>query len=498
MDDTTITPYSPGRCGENRPFPKTIHRRCPATPIRRRPKAKRVGLPEGEEREESCSRAAGVASICARCPQRPCSIDGRGPTGALGHRRQSDEGEATGGQLVEPASPQPSVDRLSVTFAPEERSVCSEPFSPPPLGAALAPAHAHAHALMAADKVRFSRAHPHAPPEGEGEEADEEDYSASVSAILQRRASARRQSRRRHRRPSSPFSPDADSALSAGRRTSVFTTSSGDSPNDSSKFSDELRSANFRPAPDRLRVLSTALFGSTAISLEEGVTQEQIYENLRLHKEVLSSVKQQPWPMRRKLRLVQQAKAYVKKHEGELKERLAQSRTTRDLLSRFNILLVKVSAGARDGQRSGWGRAGVGLKSVWGRAGVGLGPGWGRAGVAVGSGWGRAGIGLGSCWSQAGVKLVSGCSKGCSQAKRWQYMKRELANLVNVLIPWELRIKEIESHFGSVVASYFTFLRWLFWVNLVIAVLLAAFVAIPEVLAPLAQRSTHRCNRPRY
>lgn len=40
---------------------------------------------------------------------------------------------------------------------------------------------------------------------------------------------------------------------------------------------------------------------------------------------------------------------------------------------------------------------------------------------------------------------------------------------------------EIESHFGSAVASYFIFLRWLFWINFVIAVTLTAFVAIPEV-----------------
>lgn len=61
------------------------------------------------------------------------------------------------------------------------------------------------------------------------------------------------------------------------------------------------------------------------------------------------------------------------------------------------------------------------------------------------------------------------------------HWKREIENLSTVLIPWELRIKEIESHFGSVVASYFTFLRWLFWVNIVIAVVLMVFVVMPEV-----------------
>lgn len=68
----------------------------------------------------------------------------------------------------------------------------------------------------------------------------------------------------------------------------------------------------------------------------------------------------------------------------------------------------------------------------------------------------------------------------CNEQKLLHW-KREAENLSTVLIPWELRIKEIESHFGSVVASYFTFLRWLLWVNIVIAVVLTIFVVMPEV-----------------
>lgn len=40
-------------------------------------------------------------------------------------------------------------------------------------------------------------------------------------------------------------------------------------------------------------------------------TKEQIFENIRLHKEVLQSVKMQPWSMRRKLRLVRQVSVKV-------------------------------------------------------------------------------------------------------------------------------------------------------------------------------------------
>lgn len=71
-------------------------------------------------------------------------------------------------------------------------------------------------------------------------------------------------------------------------------------------------------------------------------TQEEIFENIKLHKEVLSNVKLQPWNMRKKLKLVIQAKAYIKKHEGVLQERLAQSHSTKDMFARWNILIIKV------------------------------------------------------------------------------------------------------------------------------------------------------------
>ncbi|KPJ00551.1 Transmembrane channel-like protein 3 [Papilio xuthus] len=252
-----------------------------------------------------------------------------------------------------PSSPQPSVDRLSVTWA--------DPSSMTSSGVNLF--HLPSETPIS-NEVKFS---PTA-----GEVSEDEDYSASLSAVLrQRRASVRRSRKGRSRRPSSPFLPDETRSR---RRSSIFTTSSGD----------------------------------TAISIDEVplVTQEQIFENIHLHKEVLGSVKQQPLGMRRKLKIVHQAKGYIKRHEGQLQERLAQSKSTRDIYARFNILI----------------------------------------------------------------------------ATKWQQLKREAANTSNLLIPWELRIKEIESHFGSVVASYFTFLRWLFWVNLVIAFILLVFVITPEYL----------------
>ncbi|XP_051566343.1 transmembrane channel-like protein 3 [Myxocyprinus asiaticus] len=62
-------------------------------------------------------------------------------------------------------------------------------------------------------------------------------------------------------------------------------------------------------------------------------------------------------------------------------------------------------------------------------------------------------------------------------------ISRILYNIVVLFIPWEMRIKKIESHFGSGVASYFIFLRWLFGINIVLTLLTGAFIVLPELLA---------------
>ncbi|KAJ1180268.1 hypothetical protein NDU88_005490 [Pleurodeles waltl] len=68
-------------------------------------------------------------------------------------------------------------------------------------------------------------------------------------------------------------------------------------------------------------------------------------------------------------------------------------------------------------------------------------------------------------------------------AELWKKFLRLAYNFLVLFIPWEMRIKKIESHFGSGVASYFIFLRWLFGINIVLTIMTGAFVVLPELLA---------------
>ncbi len=68
-----------------------------------------------------------------------------------------------------------------------------------------------------------------------------------------------------------------------------------------------------------------------------------------------------------------------------------------------------------------------------------------------------------------------------------QFLWRFLRDKLSEITPWQKKIKDIESHFGSVVSSYFIFLRWLFWMNLAICIVLTVFVIVPEVRTRIPQ-----------
>ncbi|KAM9249260.1 transmembrane channel-like protein 2 [Dugong dugon] len=82
-------------------------------------------------------------------------------------------------------------------------------------------------------------------------------------------------------------------------------------------------------------------------------------------------------------------------------------------------------------------------------------------------------------------------------AKKWVKFKRDFGNFKTQCIPWEMKIKDIESHFGSSVASYFIFLRWMYGVNLVLFGLIFGLIIIPEVLMGMPYGSIPRKTVPR-
>ncbi|XP_068176192.1 transmembrane channel-like protein 3 isoform X2 [Antennarius striatus] len=123
---------------------------------------------------------------------------------------------------------------------------------------------------------------------------------------------------------------------------------------------------------------------------------EEMFQNIQHQKEIIANIRTQPWPMRRKLKVLKQAREIVLRYEGRLTRTRGYQTAGADLLKKVSRLLY---------------------------------------------------------------------------------------NIVVLFIPWEVRIKKIESHFGSGVASYFIFLRWLFGINIVLTIMTGAFIILPELLA---------------
>ncbi|XP_077377690.1 transmembrane channel-like protein 1 [Festucalex cinctus] len=81
--------------------------------------------------------------------------------------------------------------------------------------------------------------------------------------------------------------------------------------------------------------------------------------------------------------------------------------------------------------------------------------------------------------------------------KKWMKFQRDFENFKTACIPWEMKIKEIESHFGSSVASYFIFLRWMYGINMILFGLTFGLVMVPEALMGRPYGSISRKTVPR-
>uniref|UniRef100_A0A8D0H5B5 Transmembrane channel-like protein n=1 Tax=Sphenodon punctatus TaxID=8508 RepID=A0A8D0H5B5_SPHPU len=81
--------------------------------------------------------------------------------------------------------------------------------------------------------------------------------------------------------------------------------------------------------------------------------------------------------------------------------------------------------------------------------------------------------------------------------KKWMKFQRDFENFRTACIPWEMKIKEIESHFGSSVASYFIFLRWMYGINMIMFGLSFGLIMVPEALMGKPHGSLPRKTVPR-
>ncbi|CAH1795474.1 unnamed protein product [Owenia fusiformis] len=80
---------------------------------------------------------------------------------------------------------------------------------------------------------------------------------------------------------------------------------------------------------------------------------------------------------------------------------------------------------------------------------------------------------------------LTGCAAWrVQQRASWRRTKNAYNDLMSRLELWRRSFKTIEGHFGAGVVSYFTFLKWLFFLNIYIMLLFGVFIVLPQVVFP--------------
>ncbi|KFM77781.1 hypothetical protein X975_00999, partial [Stegodyphus mimosarum] len=78
----------------------------------------------------------------------------------------------------------------------------------------------------------------------------------------------------------------------------------------------------------------------------------------------------------------------------------------------------------------------------------------------------------------------------------WHKFVYEMKNLSYLFSVWHSPIKNIQGQFGSGVASYFIFVRWLLYINLCNFFLLLLFVLIPQFIYESSEKDIHNSSVP--
>ncbi|KAJ7403750.1 Transmembrane channel-like protein 2 [Pitangus sulphuratus] len=249
--------------------------------------------------------------------------------------------------------------------------------------------------------------------EKEEKEDKEEEDSNEEDGGSQHNGASRRKNYQRKNRDDKKAGVEGSQRRERGKKAP--TKDQKESENEEKKTTKKGKEGENKEKKDRKNSTSSA---SSKSSDEESLSEEELamlMEQVEQKKKLISTMRNKPWRMVKKLSVLREAQAFVEKFEG-----------------------------------------------------------------ALGKGKGK---------KLYAYKMM--------MAKKWVKFKRDFENFKTQCIPWEMKIKEVESHFGSSVASYFIFLRWMYGVNLVLFGLIFGLVIIPEVLMGMPYGSMPRKTVPR-